>query len=100
MNEFPRMTMAEYTGDRLTQVRLLLDRRARPEISALVANWSLVYALLTIQQLAPQQAEAFARDLQLALDAGDAIPEWAWQWTDEIDRGETPTLPFLRGGTP
>jgi hypothetical protein len=64
------------------------------EAGVTVYRWGLVYALLTLQRYAPDQFEAFAKDLQEAWDAGDSLGEWSWQWADEMKRGADVTLPF------
>lgn len=67
--------------------------RARmAEIGVSCQGYSTIYLLAVLRAIDPKVADIAARDLVAALDAGDAMGEWVWQWRQEYADGKPLSL--------
>lgn len=68
-------------------------QRARmAEIGLSCEGYSTIYLLAVLRAIDPKVADIAARDLVAALDAGDSLGEWIWQWRQEHAEGKPLTL--------
>lgn len=68
-------------------------QRARTaEIALSCEGYSTIYLLAVLRAIDPKVADIAARDLVAALDAGDALGEWVWQWRQELADGKPLSL--------
>lgn len=68
-------------------------QRARmAEVGVSCQGYATIYLLAVLRSIAPKVADIAARDLVAALDAGDALGEWVWQWRQEFADGKPLSL--------
>ncbi|ORB55222.1 hypothetical protein BST43_15230 [Mycobacteroides saopaulense] len=68
-------------------------QRARmAEIGVSCQGYATIYLLAVLRAIDPKVAAIAARDLVAALDAGDVMGEWVWQWRQEHADGKPLSL--------
>lgn len=65
-----------------------------------VQGYSVTYLLAVLMRVDPQAADVAARQLTRALDDGDQLGEWMFQWARELDSGEPLTLHGIPAADP
>lgn len=61
-------------------------------INTSVNGYISAYLLAVLRATDPAVADQAARSLVAALDSGDTLGEWIWQWHDELTTGQPLTL--------
>ncbi|QFG10069.1 hypothetical protein SEA_IDENTITYCRISIS_50 [Mycobacterium phage IdentityCrisis] len=76
-------------------------QRARvAEIATSCEGYAAIYLLAVLRAINPRVADIAARDLISALDAGDVLGEWVWQWRKEFAEGKPLTLHGIPAADP